>query len=145
LSQEARYAFGSIKNAAAQGSKIYQLYKKASNDLQCTKIRVRNAAFKQFRDQFFDTVETDDVNEQLDLSLLDLKETEWTPPKVDHCLDERRHVVNLLSQQSTQQASLEERIQTITAIVALCQVQEALYPQKRIHDRTWGINISLSS
>jgi hypothetical protein len=101
LSQEARYAFGSIKNAAAQGSKVYQLYKKASNDLQCTKVKVRNAAFKQSRDYFFETIETDDVNEQLDLSLLDLNETEWTPPKVEHCLKERRHVASLLSQQST--------------------------------------------
>jgi hypothetical protein len=30
-------------------------------------------------------------------------------------------------------------------MVALCQVQEALYSQKRIHDRTWGIKIEETS
>jgi hypothetical protein len=33
LSQEARHAFGSIKNAKAQGSIVYQLYKAASDAL----------------------------------------------------------------------------------------------------------------
>jgi hypothetical protein len=78
---------------------------------------------------------------QLDLSLLDLNATEWTPPKVEHCLTERNRVAGLLCQQPTHQASLEDRIKTITALVALCRVQEAPCERKRTHDRTWGIKI----
>ncbi len=139
LSQEARYAFGSIKNAKAEGSKIHDLYKEARDALQCTKVKLRTATLKESRNEFFDTIDTQEINKQLDLSLLDLNSTEWTPPKVEHCLTERKRVAELLSQKSTHQASLEDRIETITALVALCRIQEPLYKRKHTHDRTWGI------
>lgn len=97
LSKEARLAFESLKNAEAQGSKIYQLYKKASNNLQCQKVKLRNTTTKKSRNQFFDTINTQEINEQLDLSLLDLDAAEWTTPKVEHCLEEQQRVARLLS------------------------------------------------
>ncbi len=136
LSQEARHAFGSIKNAKAQGSKIYQLYKKAEDALQCFKVTLRKTAVKKSRDQFFDTIDTQEINEQLDMSLLDLNMTEWTPPKVEHCLTERKRVAELLCQEPTHEASLEDQIKTITALVALCRVQEGPCERNRTHDRT---------
>jgi len=139
LSQEARHAFGSIKNAKAQGSKIYQLYKEAGDALQCSKVKLRKTAVKESRNQFFDTIDTHEINKQLDLSLLDLNVTEWTPPKVEHCLTERKRVAGLLCQEPTHKASLGDRIETITALVALCRVQEAPREQNCTHDRTWGI------
>ena len=120
LSQEARHSFGSIKNAKAQGSKIYQLYKEAGDALQCSKVKLRNTVLKESRKEFFDTIDTQEINQQLDLLLLDLNATEWTPPKVEHCLMERKRVAGLLCQQPTHQASLEDQIETITALVTLC-------------------------
>lgn len=108
LSQEVRHAFGSIKNAKAQGSKIYQLYKEAGDALQCSKVKLRKTTLKESRDQFFDTIDTQEVNEQLDLSLLDLNATEWMPSKVEHCLMKQKHVAGLLCQKPTHQASLED-------------------------------------
>ncbi len=75
LSQETHHAFNSIKNTKTQRSKIYQLYKKAENALQCFKVKLRKTAVKKFCDQFFDTIDTHEINEQLDLSLLDLNTT----------------------------------------------------------------------
>jgi hypothetical protein len=66
--------------------------------------------------------------------LLNLNMTEWTPPKVEHCLTKRNRVAKLLCQQLTYQASLEDQIETITALVILCQVQKALCKRKRTHD-----------
>lgn len=117
------------------------MYKEAGDALQCAKVKLRTAKLKECRNEFFDTIDTQEINEQLDLSLLDLNATEWTPPKVEHCLTEQKRVAGLLCKQPTHQASLEDRIETITALVVLCWVQEAPYPQKRIHDRTWGIKI----
>ena len=91
--------------------------------------------------EFFDFINTQEINEQLDLLLLDLNITEQTPLKVKHCLTEQKRVVKLLCQQLTYQASLKDQIKTIITLVALCQVQEALCPQKRIYDRTQGIKV----
>jgi hypothetical protein len=117
------------------------LYKEAGVALQCAKVKLRTATLKASRNEFFDSIDTQEINEQLDLSLLDLNATEWAPPKVEHCLTEQKRVAGLLCQQPTHRASLEDRIETITALVALCRVQEAPCPQKRIHDRTWGIKV----
>lgn len=76
LSQEACHAFSSIKNAKAQKSKIYQLYKKAENALQCSKMKLRKTAIKKSCDQFFNIIDTYEINKQLNLSLLDLNVTE---------------------------------------------------------------------
>ena len=54
---------------------------------------------------------------------------------------ERKRVARLLCQEPTHQANLEDRIATITALVALCRVQEAPCQRKRAHDRTWGIKV----
>jgi len=70
LSKDIRAEFGTIKKS--KGTKIHKLYQKAEAGLHCEKIRLRRSALHKSRKQFFKTVETKDVNKQLDPSLLDL-------------------------------------------------------------------------
>jgi hypothetical protein len=145
LSQEAQREFGTVKAARAHGSKIWKMYDRANADLHCAKVKLRKSAKLETRDHFFETIDTEELNAQgqdlsLDLSLLDLDEKDWKPEKVEHRLEERRRVAELLCEQPPgEEGSLERRVRTIEALVALCRVQETPAQQKRVYDRTWGI------
>ena len=88
LSAEARRVFGSVKEAV--GTEIHGMYTEASRALQAFKVKLRRGAMKQSRDEFFDTIDTDEIDKQLDLSLLDLEEKDWKPQRVEHQLPERK-------------------------------------------------------
>ena len=140
LSHEVREESGTIRKAEAEGTKLYQMYKKANNAFNCAKAKSLNAAKKSTRQQFFDTIDTIEINKQLEPSFLDLNEDDWQPEKVEHHLKERRLVAGLLCNSTfnlSDQAKLDHRIKTANAIIALCQRREAPRRQKR--DRTWGI------
>lgn len=90
----------------------------------------------------FDTIDTEQINKQLELSLLGFKEEDWRQEKVDHHLPERGRVAELICarpESQSEQAVLQHRISMIEALVALCRVQETPPTQKRTHDRDWGI------
>ncbi|KAH6662715.1 hypothetical protein B0J14DRAFT_685428 [Halenospora varia] len=140
LSAEARRVFGSIKKAA--GTEIHKAYLQACAALQAVKVKLRRGEVKKSHDEFFDTIDIDEIDKQLDLSLLDLEEKHWKPEAVEHILLERKRVAKLICEQpadSTKEAALEHRILTIEALVALCRVQEAQPQQTRAYDHTWGI------
>lgn len=140
LSTEAKRIFGSVKNAA--GTEIHEAYSQACAALQAVKVKLRRGAMKKCRDECFDTIDTDEIDKQLDLSLLDLEEKDWKPKAVKHQVPERKRVAELICGQpveSTEEAALEHRILTVEALVALCSVQEIQPQQKRNYDRTWGI------
>ncbi|KAH6676010.1 hypothetical protein B0J14DRAFT_626351 [Halenospora varia] len=109
---------------------------------EARRVKLRRGAVKKSRDEFFDTIDTDEIDKQLDLSLLDLEEKHWKPEAVEHILPERKRVAELICVRpadSTKEAALEHRILTIKALVALCRVREAQPQQTRAYDRTWGI------
>jgi hypothetical protein len=54
--------------------------------LQCSKVKFAEYYTKGILRLFFETINTQETNEHLVLSLLDLNETEWTAPKVEHLL-----------------------------------------------------------
>jgi hypothetical protein len=140
LSTEARRVFGTIKKAA--GTEIYEAYSQACAALQALKVKLRRDAVKKSRDEFFDTIDADEIDKQLDLSLLDLEEKHWEPEAIKHIMPERRRVAELICGQpadSTEEVALEHRILTIEALVAFCKVQEMQPQQKRGYDRAWGI------
>lgn len=142
LSEEARKEFGTIQTAKANKSKIFQMYERASADLHCAKTKVRKSALMESREHFFDTIDTKDLNAQVDLSMLDIRKEDWKPQRVEHSLHERRDVVRLLCESPSQQdqtTKLEWRVHTIEALVIFCRVQEISACKKRVHDRTWGI------
>lgn len=140
LSEEAREESGTLKNAEAEETKIYRMYKKANDAFHAARIRLRRLAKKNVRQHFFDTINTREINEQLDLSLLDLNKEDWEPKKVEHRLEERRHVAELICKETSDlsnQAKMDHRIRTINALVALCRKRET--QRRRNPDRTWGI------
>ena len=140
LSREVREESGTIKKAEAEGTKLYQLYKKANDDFRCAKAKSLKNATTYTRQQFFDTIDTIEINKQLDLSLLDLNNDDWEPKRVEHDLEERRLVAGLICRSTfdlSEQAKLDHRNQTASAILALCQRREA--PRRQKPDRTWGI------
>ncbi|KAI9776368.1 MAG: hypothetical protein M1816_005335, partial [Peltula sp. TS41687] len=124
LTQEARRQYGTVKNAEAAGSKISEMRQKAEAALRCSKVKLRNTAVKESREEFFNTVDTREVNKQLDSTLLGLDQEGWKPTKVEHAIEERRLVAKLLCEQPsdlTHQTNLEYRIQTINTLIALCR------------------------
>ncbi|KAH6666137.1 hypothetical protein B0J14DRAFT_643409 [Halenospora varia] len=113
-----------------------------SLSVEARRVKLRRGEVKKSRDEFFDTIDTDEIDKQLDLSLLDLEEKHWKPKAVEHILPERKRVAELICERpadSTKEAALEHRILTIEALVALCRVREAQPQQTRAYDRTWGI------
>jgi Protein of unknown function (DUF3435) len=112
---------------------MHEMYRKAEADLRSQTIKLRRTALQESRKQFFKTIETEDVNKQLDPSPLDLDKEIWKPNMVQHDLEERRYIGQILYTEPpnlTKEASLERRICMIDVMVAFCRVREALY-QKR--------------
>jgi hypothetical protein len=140
LSHEAQEESGTLKKAEAEGTKIYQMYKTADRELRCAKAKVLKSAKKVARQQFFDTISTIEINRQLNLSLLDLNKDDWEPKKVEHNLEERRIVADLICKDTynmSGQDKLSHRIRTVNALVALCHRKDI--PLRHRPDRTWGI------
>ncbi|KAK5562715.1 hypothetical protein LTR43_011671, partial [Exophiala xenobiotica] len=144
LTNEARKESGNLKQAEAEGTKIYRMYKEADRALRSTKWTALKSAKKAARQQFFDTISTIEINKQLDLSMLDLEEGDWVPEKVEHHLEERRVVVDLICQATCQLGDQDKfchRIRTANALVALCQKKDI--PLRHKPDRTWGVQAKI--
>lgn len=91
-------------------------------------------AKKNTRKHYFETIDTIEINKQLDPSFLDLDEGQWEPKQVEHQLDERRLVADLICQPAntiTKKDALSHRISTVDALNALCRKREPPRPRKR--------------
>lgn len=140
LSKEVRQESGTLRNAEADGTKMYRMYKRAEDALRCIKSKLRKSAQRDARQLFFDRIDTEEINKQLDASLLDLEDCAWEPKQVEYALEERRLAAELLCEKITDQtklAQLEHRMRTITTLVVLCRRREA--PRKTRRDDSWGI------
>jgi Protein of unknown function (DUF3435) len=62
LSDKTHKESGTLRKAEAEGTKIYQMYKKADRALRSTKTTALNSAKKASRQQFFDTISTIEIN-----------------------------------------------------------------------------------
>jgi len=71
LSKTLRDTYGTIKKA--KGTQLHDLYRKADLQFQNAKARLHASAKKKARQQFFNSINTQKVNKQLNLSILDLK------------------------------------------------------------------------
>jgi hypothetical protein len=133
LSREVQSQSGTIKKAEQAGTKLYQMYKKASDALRCAKQKLVNSAKKCSRTQYFNTIDTIEINKQLeDHTQLGLDADEWTAPVVEHQLKERQEVASLIPVDMTQlddQTKVEHRIRTGNALLALCRKKEP--PRRR--------------
>jgi hypothetical protein len=144
LSLEARGESGTLKRAEAKGTKIYQMYKRANDDLRSTKAQAVKSAKKTFRQQYFENIGTIEINKQLgvsrlDLSLLDLTKDDWEPEQANHDLEERTLVAKLICQDAhilSEQEKVDLRTNTTNALIALCRTREA--PRRQKGNRVWG-------
>lgn len=93
LSKTLRDTYGTIQKA--KGTKLHELYREADLRLKNEKNKLCSSAKREFRKQFFDTVDTKEVNEQLNLSLLDLDQKDWKPEMVEHEIVERKQIADL--------------------------------------------------
>ena len=114
LSRDVRAEFGTVKKS--EGTKIYEMYQNAEANLLRQKVKLRRSAFKESRGKFFETIETRDINERLDLSLLELDPEGLEPEIVERELMERKHISGLMCNEPShlnEEASLQRRIGTI--------------------------------
>lgn len=140
LSQALRDEYGTI--AKATGTEMYEMYKKARNALQCAKVKLRKSALKESREHFFNTIDTKEINDQLNDSLYNADRESWKPETVVHNSEERRYIAEFLCDQSsglTEEASLDRRIRMIKAMVTFCQVRETSSQKRSISSPDWGI------
>jgi hypothetical protein len=140
LSKTLRDTYGTIKKA--KGTQLHDLYRKADLQFQNAKARLRASAKKEARQQFFDNIDTQEVNEQLDPSILGLEHKDWIPEMVKHEMAERKHLAEMLCDRTTgltDEAALDRRICTIQALVAFCKVQGARQRRRSPPSRDWGL------
>lgn len=81
LAREVRRESGTTKKAEVKGTKLYQMYKKANNAFCCAKEKLLKEAKRNTGQRFFDTIDTIEINNQLDPSLLDLNDGTGNPKR----------------------------------------------------------------
>ena len=146
LSKETQRIHGTLKKAQAAGSQIYQMYQNASRDFENAKQKLKRHKLKETRVAFFDRIETEDAIRQLASFDVKDEELEPTPVPVEHVLEERKLVAELLFE-NCHDKSLKQKQehleQTIEALVSLCRMQEprrrAKLRTKATHDRNWSV------
>ncbi|KAK5805852.1 hypothetical protein VI817_000110 [Penicillium citrinum] len=125
LALEAKELYGSIKNA--EGTKIGELKMKADATLRTAKKKLKESRFNGAREKFFATIDTLEINKQLDPSLMDIKQDAYEPERIVHRLEQRRRVAELM-QISGQDLSVTQdtarRIELIDALVQLGRIEK---------------------
>lgn len=119
------------------------MYRKAELQLKNTKIELQASAKKKSRQQFFDTIDTQEVNEQLDPLLLGLERKDWKPKMVEHEIAERKHIADMRCKRSTDLVDserLDRRIRAIRALVSFCKVQEPVAREDHPKGTVGGIS-----
>lgn len=102
---------------------------------------MKRSKLKESRAKSFDRVETEDARRQLGISALDLKQEDWKPTQVEHALEDRKRIAQLLCKplfDLIPQGKLRYRMEMIEAFISLCRRKEI--PQKRrpVQERNWA-------
>jgi hypothetical protein len=87
---------------------------------------LRKSAFKEYRKEYFNTIDIKEINKQLGLAVPDLEPEGWKPEAVMHDSEERRLIAAILCDQTpglTEKVRLDRRIQTIKAIIKFCRIR----------------------
>ena len=128
LTAEAKELYRLSKNAA--GTKLEKLKAKAEASLRCAKAKLKKATFNTARDQFFNTINTKEINKQLNLSFLDIDDKDYHPEIIVHKLEEQRLVADLmrtLIKDLSERETLQHQITLINALIDLgCLVKVLL-------------------
>ncbi|KAG0161261.1 hypothetical protein PDIDSM_8795 [Penicillium digitatum] len=126
LAKEAKEMYGSMKNAA--GTKIGELKAKTEAALRCAKAKLKKDTFEEgARGEFFSTIDTLEINRQLDPSLLDIDKQAYLPEKNVYRLDERRQVAELMQismQDLSEKNDMAQRVTLVNALIELGRVRK---------------------
>jgi ElaB/YqjD/DUF883 family membrane-anchored ribosome-binding protein len=131
LAVEAKELYGSMKNAA--GTKIGELKAKAETALRAAKKQLKKTTFDGARQEFFATIDTVEINKQLDPSFMDVDQKSYEPEKTVHRLKERCRLAELMQlpfQDLSEEDEMRQRIVLINALVDLGRVERV--PCERI-------------
>jgi hypothetical protein len=140
LSAEAKRSHGTIKRAQAARSEIYLMYNYAQLDFESTKKRLMRERMTESRADFFDRIETEDAQRQLDG--LSLRKEPKGPEQATELSEDRKLVAHFLCERpsnQTTQEKLEHRIGAINALYALCQDKNPSQRPRSDYSRDWGI------
>ena len=128
LSMEVKHESGTIAKAKLAGTKLYQLYNNANRQVCSTRSYLHKLAKAKTRNDFFDTINTMEINSQLNdpHSLLDLDQDSWQP-QPSYRLEERKMVAELICANTAtldDDTRLRHRICTTNALVELGRKRE---------------------
>lgn len=124
LALEAKELYGSMKNA--RGTKIGELKSKADAALRAAKKVLKTTTFNGARSEFFATIDTLEINKQLDPSFLDIKQDIYEPEQIVHRLKERRQVAELMQaplRELAEEHDILRRTALINALIDLGRVE----------------------
>lgn len=129
LSQEVRRQSGSIREAEVQSTKLYQMYRTVENKVRSTRAYLQKLAKATTRQQFFNTVNTAEINLQLNdetSSFLDLGSNTWNL-QPSYSLKERRMLAELICTDTCNlddDVRLKHRIYTTNSMILLGRERE---------------------
>jgi hypothetical protein len=128
--------------AKSKGTELHDVHLAASSCFHATKRRLYRSAEERNRKNFFETIDTKEVNNQLDP---EYRRREWKQEPVQHILLERQQVAELLRDQpsvETEQAALGRRIVTAEAMIRLCSTRLPSRQRPQRSDPDWGISVT---
>lgn len=97
------------------------------------KAKLKDATFNTARNRFFDTIDTKEINKQLDSSFLDVDENNYYTEDIAHKLKERKRVTDLIkfpTRDMLETQALEHRIALTNALVDLGRLNNI--PSERV-------------
>jgi hypothetical protein len=104
-----------------------EIYRKARDALRSAKVKLRKLALKESREQFLNTIDTKEINDQLDDSLYDADrgagcQKRWCTIRKNEDTLPNFYLTSL--REPTEEVRLDRRIRMTKAMVAFCRVRE---------------------
>ncbi|KAH6869240.1 hypothetical protein B0T10DRAFT_553786 [Thelonectria olida] len=127
LSEEVRRESGTIRDAQQKETKLYEMYHEADNQVRSARSYIRKLATTRTRENFFNTINTLEINAQLKgEKFLDLGQGSWRP-QPSYSLKERKMVAELICADRANlddEMMLKHRICSVHALVTLGKMRE---------------------
>ena len=133
LSQEVRHESGTIKQAEKDATKLYHMYRETQNQVRSMQEHLRKLAKVSTRHEFFQRVNTNEINLQLDvINNKAFESSAKSPsPKLSYNLEERRLLAELIcadTSNSDDCTRLKHRIYTTQAMIILGRKKDFASP-----------------
>ena len=133
LSQEVRHESGTIKQAEKDSTKLYHMYRETQNLVRSTQEHLRKLAKASTRNEFFQRVNTNEINLQLNIANNKAFGSPAKPQQSQssHSLQERRLLAELIcadTNDSDDYTRLKHRMYTTQAMINLGRKKDFSLP-----------------